>query len=162
MESLEVDGRSSTSSWSTCDIRSQAEYLLSHSTQYSNADWKTVKKVLPNSILAWIKSQSSDSQCKQGLFSSIEDIFAEDLDCLIENFRYKCCLRKRHSSSCFRKWKNIKRRVLNLAFEFSEDEKPIFKITKREKSGKNLLLDESQPFWVHRIMVGNFFCFNTY
>lgn len=162
MEPIVIDHRSSPSSWSTCDLSSQTEFLHQPSSHYSKTDWKATKKELPNLILSWLKSQCGSSFTKIGLLSAIEDIFTENLDFLIEKFRYNCCLKKRHGSSCFSKWKKIKERVKILASEISEDEKPIFKITRREKSAKNLLLDKSQPFWVHRILVGNFFCFDKY
>lgn len=160
MEPIALDHRSSPSSWSTCDLNSHTEFVPPPSTHYSKTDWKTTKKELPNLILSWIKSQCGSSFSKIGLSSSIEDIFNESLEFLIGKFRYNCCPRKRHGSSCFRKWKKIKERVKILANKITEDEKPIFKITRREKSTKNVLLDKSQPFWVHRILVGNFFCFD--
>ena len=163
MESSESDERSSPDSWSTSDLSSPIE--LSGSFQSNSTDLisKISDKDLVSSIFSWSKSTYPHYfSNKQGLKPFIEKIFDESLDFLMENFDFRCCTSMRHSSSCWRKWKTIEERILELVDEEILMDKPIFSITKRQKKCGSILLDKSQPFWIQKIMVQNLFINSKY
>jgi hypothetical protein len=153
MENYDIEGNFSPDSWSTCDIASLHDGPGSTQKESSGPKVKSyVKKIFFAIKLQTnaLKSNFSD------LNNYINSIFLEEIpESLCQKLDYYCCNKKKHGNHCIKKWKNIHEQLLALASEANEP-KMVFSIRKRQNQTSRVLLNESQPHWIHRLFLQTF------
>ena len=155
MEYYESEERSLPDSCSTSDISSQTEYLGNFSKETSK-DFKQNKlKNLAKSIFSLIiSSETHLIHDSFELKTWINDqILNESPELLTEKFQFRCCGNDTHGSCCYKKWHKIREALICLVDESIQEAKPIFCIKKRPPRDSKILLNSSQPSWVHRLVV---------
>ena len=155
MEFYEIEGKSSPDSWSTCDISSQHD--ISALTSKDTSEKLSRKKLKRDSkmIFSTLKQLATPSTNDLSqLTNSINYVFEDESpDNLCKKLNYKCCAGDKHGSRCMKKWKEIRECLLSQASKSLQEPKLIFSIKKRQSPSFKVLLDKSQPSWIHRLFL---------
>ena len=158
MEIYEFDEKSSPESWSTCDIGSLQDLSgLTPTQKRENNESSKVKnyvRIMFSKLKSQIKSSNNDFSELTNYINSI--FYDENPDNLCKVLSHNCCNEDNHGSRCLKKWKTIHKQLLTLVSENPQQRKLIFTIRKRQNPSSKLLLNESQPFWIHRLFLQSF------
>ncbi|OMJ88874.1 hypothetical protein SteCoe_9077 [Stentor coeruleus] len=155
MDFYEIEDKSSPDSWSTCDMSSQQDLNATPAKEISEKcrilkQRKSIKSIF-STLKSFINPPTNDST---PIIDYINSTFNdESLENLSSKLNFKCCSLKKHSSGCMKKWKNVQDALISLAMDYSQEPKMIFSIKKRKSQGSKVLLDKSQPSWIHRLIL---------
>ena len=161
MEYYDIEERSTPDSYSTSDYCSQTDLLINFSTNPQKKSKQKKQKIILKSTFASIISEqihliNDPLELKSWINQQIS---LEPIETLVEKFKFKCCKTQEHVPYCEKKWEKVRKELIKIVDENLQEPKPIFCIAKREKDSK-LLLDYSQPCWVHKLIVQSLFMGN--
>lgn len=161
MDYYDSEERLTPDSYSTSDYSSQPELLTHFSKAQSKKSKQKKLKILVKSAFAMILSQQMHLiKDPLELKSWInQQILHEPIENLVEKFKYKCCNSSDHTSYCEKKWDKVRKELIKIVDENLQEPRPIFSVTKRQKDSK-MLLDCSQPCWIHKLIVQSLFVGN--
>ncbi|OMJ89615.1 hypothetical protein SteCoe_8148 [Stentor coeruleus] len=155
MDFYEIDDKSSPDSWSTCDLSSQQDTPAIIKQELSEKCGHLKRKNSIKSIFSTLKSFANSSKNDPNILADyINSVFEDESpDNLCIKLNYKCCNLEKHGTRCMKKWKEIQEALITMANECSEKPKQIFSIKKRKNQISKVLLDKSQPSWIHRLFL---------
>lgn len=161
MEYYDSEERSTPDSYSTSDYSSQTDLLVNFSTNpQKKTKQKKLKLIIKSTFASILSEQIHLINDPLELKSWInQQISQEPIEILVEKFKFKCCNTQEHATYCEKKWNKVRKELIKIVDENLQEPKPIFSITKREKDSR-LLLDYSQPCWIHKLIVQSLFIGN--
>lgn len=94
-------------------------------------------------------------------FEINQEFINNSCETLVEMLEFQCCNNEEHGAYCEKKWYRIRKEILDLVDEELKSSRDVFVIRKKQNSKFKVLLDRSQPYWIHKIMVQNIFNSNN-
>jgi hypothetical protein len=158
MEYFSSEERSTPDSCSTSDFSSHGD-LIGSVSKTSKINLRKKHKKITKDIFNILKSQYFHLSNDSFEFKlAVNQIFIENsCENLMEKFKFRCCKNEEHCIYCEKKWQRIREDLLDMADEELKSSKDVFVIRKKRCSKFGVLLNASQPSWIHRIMVQNLF-----
>ena len=94
-------------------------------------------------------------------FEINQEFLNSSCETLVEKLEFQCCKEEEHGPYCEKKWYRIRKDILDLVDEELKSSRDFFVIRKNQSSKFKVLLDRSQPSWIHKIMVQSIFNSNN-